>query len=87
MADANRPSTSTDLATKYQTSKVGGAYDAKKAGTSTTDPSNQAATFENSNKFIVKQQPLVSGFKGVDKPNYTELSIYGKGLNTTKYKG
>jgi hypothetical protein len=86
MADANRPSISTDLATKYQTSKVGGAYDAKKAGTS-TETSPQAALYDNTGNFVVNAQKGISNFKGANSQNYTEISSLAKGLNTTKYKG
>jgi hypothetical protein len=87
MADPNRPSTSTDLVSRYQNQKAGGAYDAKKAGTSTTEPSNQAASYDKTNTFVVNTPPLVSNFKGTESSNYNEISLYAKGLNTTKYKG
>ena len=86
MADPNRPSTTIDLESRYNTSRVGGAYNAKLAGTS-TEFSHQAATYDSTGNFVVNQQKGISNFKGANSQNYSEQSSYAKGLNTTKYHG
>ena len=74
------------LEQRYNTQKVGGAYDAKKAGTS-TETSAQAATVANTGDFVVRQQMGISNFKGVSGTSYKEVSIGAAGLDTTKYQG
>ena len=87
MADKiDRQSLTTDLTSRYNNSKVGGAYDAKKAGTS-TETSPQAGLYDNTANFVVKQQQGVSNFKGTSGASYNEVSLYSKQLDTRKYKG
>jgi hypothetical protein len=78
-----RPSLTTDLLTRYETQKEGGAYDAKTAATSTAPNSLQSAQFEKTDKFLVKEPIGVSQFKNDGK----DLSQFVKGLDTRKYKG
>ena len=82
-----RPSLTTDLATRYATQREGGAFDAKTAGTATAPPSLQSQQFENTSQFVVKEPLLTTEFKGADNPNYKEISAYAQGLDTRKYKG
>jgi len=80
-----RPSLTTDLETRYETQKEGGAFDAKQAGTSTTEPSILAAEFDNSSTFVVKEPLFVSNFKGANNPTYTEISSLAQNLDTRRY--
>lgn len=82
-----RPSLTTDLETRYETQKEGGAFDAKQAGTATAPASIQAQQFENTDTFVVKEPLFISNFKGTDTPNYKEISILAQGLDVRKYKG
>jgi hypothetical protein len=74
------------LETRYATSHVGGAYDAKQAGTS-TEFSPQAQRYNNTGQFVVKQPHGVSNFKGANSSNYKEISALAQKLDTTKYSG
>lgn len=86
MADKiDRQSLTTDLTSRYNNSKVGGAYDAKKAGTS-TETSPQAALYDNTGDFVVKQQQGVSNFKGTSGTNYKEVSLYSRNADLRPYK-
>jgi len=79
-----RTSLTTDLATRYMTQQVGGAFDARDIVESGVDPlfaSYQGATFQNANGFLTEQQLEVSDFKNEGNG----LSLYVQGLNTTKY--
>lgn len=82
-----RPSLKTDLLSRYNHQRAGGAYDAHQAGTSTTEPSVSARLWTNTDRFVVKEPLLVSNFKGANNTNYTEISSLSKGLDTRKYKG
>jgi hypothetical protein len=82
-----RPSLTTDLLSRYNNQRAGGAFDAHQAGTSTSDPSALARQFTNSDKFIIREPLLVSNFKGANNSNYTEISSLASGLDTRKYKG
>lgn len=84
MANTNRPSLTTNLATRYATQKVGGAFDARniiETGTDGLFSSLQSAQFQVSNGFLTKEMLLVSDFKNEGN----NLSQYVKGLDTTKY--
>lgn len=86
MADKiERQSLSTDLSGRYNSDKVGGAYDAKKAGTS-TQFSPQATRYKNTGDYVINQQQGVSDFKGIDGTNYTEISAYAKNVDLRAYK-
>ena len=79
-----RPSLTTDLATRYATQQVGGAFDARDIIESGVDPlfaSYQGTTFQNVNGFLTEQQVGVSDFKN----DGNGLSTYVQGLNTTPY--
>jgi hypothetical protein len=79
-----RPSLTTDLATRYATQNVGGAFDARDIIESGVDPleaSFQGAQFQNKNGFLTKVQQGVSDFKN----DGNNLSQYVEGLNTQKY--
>ena len=78
-----RDSLTVGLEQRYNTQQAGGAFDAKKAGTSTAPSSIQAKQFENSDTFVVDEQQGVSDFKN----DGNNLSVYVQGLDTTKYKG
>ena len=58
MTPITRPSLTTDLASRYQTQNVGGAYDARNIIETGVDPlfaSYQGATFQNKNGFLTEQ--------------------------------
>jgi len=79
-----RPSLTTDLATRYATQNVGGAYDARdiiEAGVDPLQASYQGQQFQNQNGFLTEVQQGVSDFKG----DGNDLSQYVQGLDTTKY--
>lgn len=79
-----RPSLTTTLATRYETQKVGGAFDARNIienGTDALFASYQGATFQNTNGFLTKEQLLVTDFKN----SGNGLSQYVQGLDTTPY--
>ena len=80
-----RQSLTLPLDRRYKTSNEGGAYNAKLAGTS-TDFSPQAALYDTTGNFVVKQQKGISNFKGTDSGNYKEISDYAANLSTVKYK-
>jgi hypothetical protein len=84
MADPKRPSTTISLADRYASQKVGGAYNAKLAGTS-TDFSPQASRYDTTGNFVVDQQLGVSNFKGTTNQNYKEISLLAQGLSNYKY--
>ncbi len=84
MTPISRPSLTTDLATRYATQNVGGAYDARDIIEKGVDPivaSYQGATFQNINGFLTEAQQGVSDFKN----NGNGLSQYVEGLSTKKY--
>lgn len=79
-----RPSLTTDLATRYATQKVGGAFDARdivESGVDSLFASYQGATFQNANGFLTEMQLEVSDFKN----DGNGLSIYVQGLSTQPY--
>lgn len=79
-----RPSLTTDLASRYASQRVGGAFDARdiiEAGTDALFASFQGATFQNTNGFLTKEQLGVSDFKN----DGNNLSQYVQGLDTRKY--
>jgi hypothetical protein len=84
MTPIQRNSLTTDLVTRYNTQKAGGAYNAKAIIETGVDPlfaSYQGATFQNKNGFLTEQSVGTSDFKNDGK----DLSQYVAGLNTTKY--
>ncbi len=85
MATDTRPSLQTDLLTRYETQRAGGAYDAKTAGGPTSPPSLQEKIYEKTDTFTRPVQG-VSNFKDTDDSNYQEQSLLSKGLDTRKYK-
>jgi hypothetical protein len=82
----NRQSLNQSLDQKYANSKVGGAYDAKKVGTSTTGMSINATTYDTNPNFVVKQSQGQSNFKGTSGNSYKEISKYSSNLDTRRYK-
>ena len=79
-----RPSLTTDLATRYATQRVGGAFndrDIITVGEVALFASYQGTTFQKISGFLTKAKLGVSEFKADGK----DLSFYVKGLNTTKY--
>lgn len=80
-----RPSLTMNLEERYQTQKVGEAFNAKLASTSTIDPSMAAKLFEDSTKFDINQKQ--TNMKGItDGGTYKELSRYATNINVTPYK-
>lgn len=85
MTPITRPSLTTDLASRYATQHVGGAFDDRNIIESGVDPiaaSNQGAQFQLKNGFLTKVQQGISDFKN----DGNNLSTYVQGLNTTPYK-
>jgi hypothetical protein len=79
-----RPSLTTDLATRYATQRVGGAFNDKniiESGVDALFASFQSAQFQTKNGFLTKVQQGVSDFKGEGK----DLSIYVQGLSVVPY--
>lgn len=79
-----RPSLTIDLATRYATQTVGGAFDARdiiESGTDGLFASYQAQQFQLTNGFLTKEVQGVSDFKN----NGGGLSQYVQGLDTTPY--
>lgn len=79
-----RPSLTTDLATRYATQRVGGAFNDKNIienGVDALFASFQSAQFQNFNGFLTRVQQGVSDFKRDGK----DLSQYVQGLSTTPY--
>lgn len=81
-----RPSLATNLVTRYANQTEGGAYDAKKAGTSTTETSLLGALYLDSDVFLVRESTSTSNFKGANNLNYKEISLYAQNLDTRRYK-
>ncbi len=84
MATDTRPSIKTDLASRYATQKVGGAFDARNITTTGVDKaitSQQEAQFCTQNGFVTRESFGVSQFKD----NGNNLSAFVKGLDTRKY--
>lgn len=80
----SRPSLTTDLASRYTSQKIGGAFDARniiQTGTDALFASYQSSQFQLTNGFLTKEKLGVSDFKN-DGGN---LSQYVQGLNTTPY--
>jgi len=80
-----RPSITTDLASRYETQKVGGAFDARniiEKGVDSIAASYQGATFQTANGFSTEAQQGQSDFKN----DGLGLSSYVKGLDTRPYK-
>jgi hypothetical protein len=77
-----------DLATRYEKSKAGGAFDARAAGIQ-GGQNNPVDNFPNDAAvgFTLdkRNQIMISDFKDV-KNNNSGLSLYLKGFNNTKYK-
>lgn len=81
-----RPSIQTDLASRYATQNVGGAFDARniiETGVDGLFASIQSGEFQVKNGFLTKEQQGVSDFKNEGK----DLSIFVTNLDTRKYKG
>jgi hypothetical protein len=81
-----RPSLTIDLATRYATQPVGGAFNARNIidGINQVDglfASYQSAQFQNFNGFLTDMQVEVSDFKNQGN----DLSIFVQNLNTTPY--
>jgi hypothetical protein len=76
----NRQSLNTDLATRYATQKVGGAYDAKKP---TPDIFGIQEKFWTKPGFPLGEQENL----GTGGSKKIEQSLYRQGFNNTKYKG
>ena len=79
-----RPSLTTNLAQRYATQPVGGAFDARdiiETGVDSLFGSMQGAEFQTANGFETEVQQGISQFKN-DGEN---LSIYEQGLDTTPY--
>lgn len=83
MTPIERKSLKTDLLSRYNNQNEGGAFDAKKAGTSTSGPSLQAKQFDKTDSFLVKEPQGISQFKN----DGNGLSQFVQGLDTRKYKG
>lgn len=86
MTPTPRPSETINLEQRYQKQRVGAAFDAKLAGTSTIPPSLKSKLYNKSQKYDIDQLQGQSDFIGVDGGSYTELSNFGKGIDTTPYK-
>ena len=84
--ETTRTSLKTDLQTRYNTQKVGAAFNAKLAGSSTIEPSIQSKLFDDSTKFDIDQQQGISNLKGItDGGTYKEISRYSSNINITPY--
>ena len=84
MTPIQRQSLSTDLATRYQTQRVGGAYNDKniiESGVDALFANYQSVQFQTQNGFLTKVQQGISSFKNDGK----DLSSFVQGLNTQKY--
>jgi hypothetical protein len=82
-----RTSLAMNLEERYQSQKVGEAFNAKLAGGSTIEPSLAAKLFEDSTAFDIKQQQCQTNMKGIsDGGTYKELSRYANNINVTPYK-
>jgi hypothetical protein len=85
----DRESLSISLAERYLNQNVGGAYDAKKATTSTyhndNPPSALAQTVENNPEFVTNQQIGVSNFKGTEEQQYKEISNLSQNVGSSTY--
>jgi len=84
-----RQSLKISLTDRYESNKIGGAYDAKKSGTSTyhdDEPvSKKSQIFDDNAEFVIKQSSGISNFKGANASAYNELSEYGKKVGTSTY--
>lgn len=82
----NRQSLTTDLASRYVNQNVGGSQNAKRAGTSTIEPSINAKLFDTSTKYDIDQSLGQSNFKGiVNGGQYKEISRFATGISTVPY--
>lgn len=91
-----RPSLTTDLQTRYNNQRAGGAFDVKKTlGAPGTEPaagktidaaSVQGATFQSPNGFEVKVKQGDTQFKDAQGTTSKQLSRYAQGLSNKKYK-
>ena len=91
-----RPSLTTTLDQRYATQKAGEAFDVKavlgapgvvpKQGNTIDAVSQNGANFQSPNGFWVKPLVQTSQLKDVQAGN-SSLSLYIKGLDTTKYRG
>jgi hypothetical protein len=90
-----RPSLTTDLASRYQNQKAGGAFDVKKTLSSTNlqpgktidATSIQGQKFQSPDGFEVKDGTNGTQFIDAQGDKSKELSLYIKGFNNKKYKG
>ena len=88
-----RKSLKTDLATRYQTQRVGGAFDVKKTlaseipGRVNDALSMQGTEFQSPAGFEVGFGVNGTQFKDAQGTKSKELSRYIRGIDTTKYKG
>jgi hypothetical protein len=89
------PATLPNLETRYQTQKVGGAFDVKKvlgapgispaAGTIINATSMQGDNFQFPDGFEVKVKPEITQLKDAQGTMSKQLSIYMKGFSNQKY--
>lgn len=86
MIPIQRNSETTNLEQRYLSQREGGAFNAKLAGTSTCPPSIKSTLYNKTPKFDINQLQGQSEFKGVDGSTYTEVSIFGQGIDVTPYK-
>lgn len=91
-----RPSLTTDLATRYQNQRAGGAFDVKKtlgapgtepaSGTTIDAVSMQGASFQSPNGFEVKVKQGDTQMKDAQGTTSKQLSLYMQGFSNKKYK-
>jgi hypothetical protein len=86
MTPISRTSETVNLEQRYLNQREGGAFDAKRAGKSNITPSMKSKLFETSTEYLINAIQGQSEFKGVDGSTYTEISNFGKGIDTTPYK-
>lgn len=93
-----RPSLTTDLASRYSNQRAGGAFDVKQTlGNPGTQPkkqtviegdtkSQQGANFQSPNGFETDVVPMQTQLKDAQGTTSKELSSYIKGFSNQKYK-
>lgn len=91
-----RPSLTTDLQTRYNNQRAGGAFDVKKtlggpgtqpsSGTTIDATSMLGQEFQAPNGFEVKVQQGVTQMKDAQGTTSKELSRYLRGFSSKKYK-
>jgi uncharacterized protein (DUF2141 family) len=92
----SRPSLTTTLDSRYSNQSAGSAFDVKatlggpgadpKQGQTIEAVSRNGGTFQSPNGFLVRPLAQVSQLKDVQTGN-SSLSLFIKGLDTTKYRG